>query len=117
MSKNNKRKGEHGEQIAKQYLAGKGYSIITANYRCPYGEIDIIAKSESCICFVEVKYRKSLKFGMPREAVTKTKQAKIKETAMHYIFENEITDTDFRFDVIEIIDDINIEITHIQNGF
>ena len=117
MSKHNRKKGEHGEQIAKKYLENNGYFILGTNYRCPYGEIDIIAQCENCICFVEVKYRKSLKFGMPRESVTKTKQAKIKETAMHYILEHEITDTGFRFDVIEIIDDINVEITHIQNGF
>jgi len=117
MGSENKKKGELGELIAKKHLENSGYLIIDTNYKCPYGEIDIIAQYENCICFIEVKYRKSLKFGMPRESVTKSKQTKIQKTAMHYIFENELTNIDLRFDVIEIIDDVKPEITHIPNAF
>jgi putative endonuclease len=118
MKNDNKKKGAFGEMLAGKYLENKGYNILNTNYRCQYGEIDIIAGFEGLICFIEVKYRKSLKFGMPREAVTKAKQLKIKETAAFYILENEISDTSFRFDVIEITDENNItQITHIEGAF
>jgi len=113
----NKKKGNRGEKIAKKYLEEKGYLITDLNYKCRYGEIDIIARYKSLVCFIEVKYRKSLKFGMPRESVTKTKQSKIKKTATYYIMQNKLADTGFRFDVIEIIGDLIIEITHIESAF
>ncbi|MDE6182375.1 MAG: YraN family protein, partial [Eubacteriales bacterium] len=79
-----------------------------------YGEIDIIAEKENIIVFFEVKYRKTIKNGYPREAVSKAKQDKIKKTALIYISENNIINKDFSFDVIEILGN---EISHIKNAF
>jgi putative endonuclease len=95
------------------------YEIICRNYRCKSGEIDIIAKKDGYIVFVEVKYRKNTSKGLPREAVTPYKQAKIRRTAENFIMEKDIKNTDFRFDVIEIVDGgiFRKEIEHIKNAF
>ena len=69
--------GNIGENIAKNFLIHKGYTIITSNFRCKNGEIDIICKKKNKISFTEVKTRSSTQFGTPEEAVTSTKQKRI----------------------------------------
>lgn len=114
MEGNNYLKGKSAEKIAAEFLINKGYEVLELNYNLPIGEIDIIAKNMEYYVFVEVKYRKNLKNGYPREAVGKTKQNKIKNVALSYIAEKEIGDENFRFDVIEIL---NNEIEHLENAF
>lgn len=109
----NKKKGSYGENLAKEFLLNKGYTILETNYYTKSGEIDIIAKDDNIIVFVEVKYRKSAKRGLPLESINEKKQSKIIKTAYHYILENEIKDS-MRFDAIGIL---NKEITHIINAF
>lgn len=113
-NKNNRKKGDIAESIAVDYLKEKKYTIICTNYQKKCGEIDIIAKKGTYIFFIEVKYRKTLKNGYPREAVSLKKQEKIKQTALIYISENDIINTDFSFDVVEIIDK---KINYIKNAF
>ncbi len=111
---NNRQKGNIAEKKAIDFLINKGYSIIATNYQKQVGEIDIIAKKDTYIVFIEVKYRKNINKGYPREAVSLKKQQKIKNTALYYIEENNLNNIDFSFDVIEIIGD---NITHIENAF
>jgi len=107
--------GIQGEAIAKEYLIAKGYNILETNYKNKIGEIDIIAKINKTIVFVEVKARQSLKFGHPREAVNYYKQQKIKNVAIGYLkFKGLYEKINIRFDVIDILDD---KITHIENAF
>lgn len=106
--------GVKGEVLAKQYLLKNHYKILECNFVCELGEIDIIAKQKNIIVFVEVKSRASLKFGYPRESVTSTKQQKIRNVASVYLIKNNLTKSDCRFDVIDIL---NEEITHIINAF
>lgn len=110
----NRQKGDLGEKIAVDFLIDKGYSIIKTNYQKRCGEIDIIASRGTYIHFIEVKYRKNIKNGYPKEAVTKVKQKKIISTALHYIEENKLQNIDFSFDVFQILD---VEIEFIQNAF
>ncbi len=110
---NNRKIGNIGEDIAKKYLENLGYEIVETQYYTPYGEIDIIAKQNNTISFVEVKYRKSSVKGSPFEAINKKKQTKIINSANHYIQENSI-DYDMRFDAIGILGE---EVTHIVNAF
>lgn len=110
----NRQKGNLAEDKAIIYLKENGYNILYKNFYTIYGEIDIIAEKNNFIVFFEVKYRKNLKNGYPREAVSKSKQQKIKKTALIYISNNNIVDKDFSFDVIEIL---NNEIIHIENAF
>ncbi len=109
----NKKKGNFGEDLARVFLVKKGYKILEIQYLTPMGEIDIIAKDKDTIVFVEVKYRKSTKNGMPLESITKAKQQKIIKTAYYYITKNKIKGN-MRFDAIGIL---NEEITHIENAF
>lgn len=111
---NNRQVGNIVEKKAIDFLINKGYSIITTNYQKKVGEIDIIAKKDTYIFFIEVKYRKDINKGYPREAVSLKKQYKIKNTALCYIEENNLNNVDFCFDVIEVIGN---DITHIENAF
>lgn len=111
---NNVEKGKLGEIAALMYLKAHFYKILEHNYRTPLGEIDIIAKKGSYIIFIEVKYRKDISKGYPREAVTAFKQNQIKKAAMQYIQNKKLYESDFRFDVIEIL---GKRIEHIKDAF
>lgn len=122
-NKNNKNKkiGHIQEKIAIDFLVKNGYNIKISNYTKQCGEIDIIAQKDNYIHFIEVKYRKNLDYGYPREAVTKSKQNKIKKTALYYIQDiqesitsDEYNDLGFSFDIIEIID---TQINYMPNAF
>ena len=110
----NKVTGDSGEKLALEYLKNNKYKILKTNYKTSIGEIDIIAKLENTIVFVEVKTRVSDKFGLPREAVNYHKQYKIRQVASQYIKFNKLFDSLCRCDVIEILAG---KITHIQNCF
>lgn len=91
-----------GESIACRFLKKNGYKILEKNHRCRYGEIDIIAREKEALCFIEVKSRKSTRFGLPEEYVDARKQKKLLKTAMSYLRKNENPDIDMRFDVISV---------------
>jgi putative endonuclease len=95
-------KGAIGEVIAARFLRDKKYAILASNYRCRFGEIDIIAADRSYIAFVEVKTRRSDALYAPREAVTAAKQRRIMQTAALYLARNPV-DRQPRFDVIEVV--------------
>ena len=118
---NNYQVGMKGQQTAETFLQSTGYKIIAKNYRIKTGEIDLIVKSKNLqdyIVFVEVKYRRSLSHGLPREAVGFHKQKKIINTAMYYINSNNLNDYNFRFDVLEILEQNNkFYANHIQDAF
>ena len=112
----NVKKGKIGENIAKKYLISLGMTIICSNYRTKFGEIDIIAKLENKIIFVEVKSRMSKDYGLACEAVDYKKIGKITSVANHYLLTNNIKNCEIRFDVIEVY--FNEEkINHIENAF
>ena len=112
--KYNSAKGSVAENIARNYLESNGYKIKTTNFKSNIGEIDIVAYDQETLVFVEVKYRKTTIFGLPREAVNGEKQRKIRMTAMSYIKKNKLHDIPCRFDVLEILGD---EITLIKDCF
>ncbi len=93
--------GEKGEGLAIKFLRKKGYRIIHKNYRTPIGEIDIIAKDEGTLVFIEVKTRESIEYGLPFEAVNKVKRKKISDVALLYLKRlKEIPPC--RFDIVSI---------------
>ena len=73
-----------GEKLARDFLKKRGYHIIETNYRCPHGEIDIIAKHKDSLVFIEVRAKRSPEFGSPEESITPAKREKIRATAYHY---------------------------------
>lgn len=103
----NKEIGNLGEEMASKYLKNQGYNIIERNFRTRVGEIDIVAREEGFLIFVEVKTRRSIRYGYPREAVDINKQSKIKTMASIYIAKNKEYNSNIRFDVVEVIFDDN----------
>lgn len=112
--------GDFGENMAVKYLEDKGYDILERNFRRKMGEIDIIADDDDTTVFVEVKTRKSNKYGEPSEYVDYRKQEKLKKTAMTYA---DGVNDEIRFDVIDILYEEKygelflVRINHIENAF
>ncbi len=77
--------GMLGERIAGEFLGKNGYDIIETNYRCPEGEIDIIAKREDTLVFVEVRTKSSRFFGSPEESITRAKKERLSVLAERYV--------------------------------
>lgn len=113
MTQSPKDLGRWGEDLAADYLLGKGYTIIARNVRTPYGEIDLIVQqisqaepephnSQGVTVFVEVKTRSSKNFGYPEESVTARKQENLISSAQHYLQEYVKQEVDWRVDVIAI---------------
>ncbi|MBP8016991.1 YraN family protein [Candidatus Gracilibacteria bacterium] len=108
--------GNSGEIIAINYLQKKGYKIIATNYFIKGGEIDIVAKKDYKIIFIEVKYRKSLDFGTPEDAMTKVKKQRFLFTIQNYIISKNIEEENIEADFISITEkNGNIEIKHYKN--
>ena len=93
--------GPWGESLAAEYLRKKHYELVGVNYRCRFGEIDIIAENKKYLVFVEVKLRKSDAYGRGAEAVDARKQEKLRTSAQLYLMEHP-TDLQPRFDVVEV---------------
>lgn len=108
--------GDKGEEIISNFLIKKDYKILDRNYRKPYGEIDIIAFKDNIVCFVEVKARKSIKYGYPREAVNFYKQQRIIKVSQTYLMENKLNNYIIRFDVAEVFTESR-KINYIENAF
>jgi putative endonuclease len=96
--------GQNRERLAENHLRRRGYKILERNYRTPFGEIDLVARHQKAIVFVEVKARRSRRFGLPQEAVTPTKQRKLSMAALAYLKHYGTVDTDARFDVVTVQD-------------
>jgi putative endonuclease len=96
------RTGKQGEDLAAVHLAEAGYRIIERNYRCLFGEIDIVAEEGETLAFVEVKSRRSAAYGDPQLAVGREKQKKISRVALHYLTERHWCHRPARFDVVAV---------------
>ena len=85
-SQSTRKLGLYGEDLACKYLQAKGYAILERNFRCRrFGEIDIVASKAGVLSFIEVKTRRSSRYGKPAEAVTLAKQRKIYRVAQYYL--------------------------------
>ena len=73
-----------GEKLARDFLEKRGYHVIETNYRCPEGEVDIVARHKDYLVFIEVRTKRSLEFGSPEESVTPAKMGRLRATAAHY---------------------------------
>ena len=111
--------GDRGERIAARHLRGLGYRVIGRNYRCPMGEIDIIARDGDTVVFVEVKTRSGREFGEPEEAVGPRKRRKLRDVALCYIKSRRAPMPAVRFDVVSIVTTgwWRSEVRHIKDAF
>ncbi len=91
-----------GEKLASDFLRKRGYRILETNYRCPQGEIDIIAKHKDFLVFIEVRTKTSLEFGSPEESITQAKKGRMRATAFHYRQEHNNLPSLWRIDVVSV---------------
>ncbi|WP_107658381.1 YraN family protein [Nocardia suismassiliense] len=95
--------GAYGEKLAARYLQAAGMEIVSRNWRCRYGELDLIARDADVTAFVEVKTRSGLGFGIPAESVTFTKQQRIRRLALLWLAEQDGPWRHIRFDVVSVL--------------
>ena len=115
---NNRAYGDLGEELARRYLASKGYEIVESNYRTRRGELDLISRHADTLVIVEVKLRRGTAYGTPLEAVTPRKQQAIRLMAEEYLAEKSPEFQSLRFDVVGILlHGERTDITHIQDAF
>lgn len=102
--RNSKRElGARGEEAAARYLERQEFEILERNWKCSYGEADIIAREDDDIVFIEVKTRKGIEKGMPEDAVTPTKRDRYERIAASFLENNAFVNCFVRFDVIAIL--------------
>lgn len=94
--------GRRGEDLAVAELTRRGYAIRHRNWRCPAGEIDVVADHEGWLVFVEVRARRSDKLGTPEASITPAKRARLIQVAESYLTEAESGEVDWRIDVVAI---------------
>jgi putative endonuclease len=95
--------GQAGEDLAAAWYIGHGYQILERNWRSRLGEIDLICARADVVVFCEVKTRATDRFGIPVEAVTRTKQIRIRRLATQYLFLHTCGRHDIRFDVAAVL--------------
>jgi len=94
--------GKFGEDLAFKEIKGLGYKRITRNYRCPLGEVDLIAMDGDTLVFIEVKTRKGRSLAYAKEAVNAKKRRKLSKVALFYMKSNKLNGIRARFDVVAI---------------
>ena len=110
--------GRNGEDIAAAHLEAQGWLIIERNWRCPSGELDIVAWDEEAqsLVFVEVKSRSSVAFGQPIEAITWRKLRKLRELSMLWLRASETRARNVRVDGVGVLlsRGAKPELTHVR---
>ena len=97
-----KQLGNAGEEIAVRELARRGYVVRERNWRCPEGELDIVAEQGNVLVFVEVRTRRGDRFGTPEESITLAKRAHLIAAAQAYLQAHSLQDRDWRIDVVAV---------------
>jgi putative endonuclease len=100
-----RRIGGIGEELARHHLAAKGYRVVATNYRCRWGEIDLIARDGPAWVFVEVRTRRSGAYGSPEESLTRAKAQHITLAAQHFLAQRRTTseEPEWRIDLVAIL--------------
>lgn len=97
--------GRWGEHVATEFLRTEGYDIVERGWRCPRGEVDIIARRGGALAFVEVKTRRSLRYGHPLEAITPAKFSRLRILAGEWCRSHDVSVGAIRIDGIGIVGD------------
>ena len=96
------RLGKWGEGVAGRFLQEKGYVLLETNYRCRWGEVDIVAQEGDDLVFVEVRTRRGVQYGTPEESITAAKARRLVATAQEYLQEHGQDHAGWRIDLIAI---------------
>ena len=107
-------RGEKSEQLACDFLLKQGLQTIEKNFRCKYGELDLVMRDRQTLVIVEVRFRKSGKYGGALESITHKKQSRIIAATQYYLLQHKINDA-IRFDVITMSNDCDIN--WVKNAF
>lgn len=94
---------QYGEDVAARHLAAAGFEILARNWRCPEGEIDIVARERGAVVICEVKTRSSVTCGVPAEAVNRRKADKLRRLAYLWLQEHPAGGAEVRFDVVSVL--------------
>ncbi len=94
--------GERGEEAALTFLSSLGYELLARNYRCPFGEADLVMRDGEVLVFVEVKARQNYLFGLPQEAVDFRKRARLRKIASYFCATKRLGEREVRFDVVAV---------------
>ncbi|WP_347987979.1 YraN family protein [Methylomonas sp. AM2-LC] len=108
-------KGENAEQQALNYLQKQGLKLVSSNFRCKHGELDIVMKDKDILVIVEVRFRNSDRFGGALASITTQKQARIIAATQYYVIINKLHHLGIRFDVVAITSDQKFD--WIKNAF
>ncbi len=113
------RRGQLGEQAAKQYLRRAGLKFLAANFRSPRGEIDLVFREGDCLVFVEVKTRSSEEWNRPAAAVNAPKRRRLSQAALDYLKLLKEPRVKVRFDIVEVLlrDGAVGQVRHLPNTF
>jgi putative endonuclease len=95
--------GAAGEERAAAWYRARGYEVLARNWRCREGELDLVARRRGVLVIVEVKTRRTDRFGTPTEAVTPAKQQRLRALALRYVAETGVRSRSIRFDVVAIL--------------
>lgn len=111
--------GRYGEAAALRYLTDQGLRLLESNFRCRRGEIDLVMEDHDCIVFIEVRYRRSSRFGTPAETVDRRKRRRLTIAAQFYLQTRHGADRlPARFDVVAIRPDTTgLHIEWLRNAF
>lgn len=108
-----------GEKLAREYLRKNKFNIVDHNFRCSLGEIDLVARKDKSFRFVEVKFRRTMDYGLPQEAVIRRKQRRIRNAAIVWLKNRHLPlDSEIHFDVLAITEMAGkTTFEHIEDAF
>lgn len=95
--------GAYGERVAERFLVDAGLVVLERNWRCPLGEIDIVAREGQCLVVCEVKTRTSSAYGHPLEAISRRKAARLRKLALAWVEERGVRPPDIRIDLVAVL--------------
>jgi putative endonuclease len=95
--------GRYGEDVAARHLEEAGFEILARNWRCPEGEIDIVARDGDVLVICEVKTRSSDRYGLPAEAITRRKSDRLRRLAYAWLTAHPLRVPEVRFDVVSVL--------------
>ncbi len=117
MTNRRQQTGRRGEELAAAHLRHKGYTLLERNWRCPTGEVDIIAQDQETLVFVEVRTRRGRRFGPAEASITPAKQTRLIDLAHSYLKTIDTPEPAWRIDVIAVqLAAGSPRINHIENA-
>ena len=110
--------GRFGEEMARIFLAKQGYEVLELNWRCRYGELDLICRDQQAVIFVEVKTRNTATLETPAEALNQRKQTKLIKSASLFLSQHRLWHAQSRFDLVSVyFQTHHCQVDHVPNAF